>query len=70
VAQTSYLLSLEILRVAGICLQPFIPEAARNLLDALGVPEGERTMDFAAVGKGDVGEVRGVKLFEEKMATS
>jgi len=28
-------------------------------------------MDFAAVGKGDVGEVRGVKLFEErKIATS
>ncbi|KAG1727801.1 hypothetical protein EDB19DRAFT_1897479 [Suillus lakei] len=65
-AQSSYLLSLEVLRVTGICLQPFIPEAARNLLDALSVPEGERSMDFAAVGKADVGEVRGVKLFEGK----
>ncbi|OAX41409.1 hypothetical protein K503DRAFT_767691 [Rhizopogon vinicolor AM-OR11-026] len=66
VAQESYLLSLEVLRVTGVCLQPFIPEAARNLLDALGVPEGERSLDFAGVGKADVGEVRGVKLFEEK----
>ncbi|KAJ8593478.1 hypothetical protein M405DRAFT_731374 [Rhizopogon salebrosus TDB-379] len=69
VAQASYLLSLEILRVTGVCLQPFIPEAARNLLDALGVPEGERTIYFATVGKGDVGEVKGVKLFEEKKVT-
>lgn len=62
----SYLLSLEVLRVTGICLQPFIPEAARNLLDALGVPKAERNMDAAAVGKGSVGEVKGVKLFEGK----
>ncbi|KAG1742256.1 tRNA synthetases class I (M)-domain-containing protein [Suillus paluster] len=65
-AQVSYLLSLEVLRVTGICLQPFIPDAARNLLDALGVPKAERIMDFAAVGGGKVGEVRGVKLFEGK----
>jgi methionyl-tRNA synthetase len=69
VAQASYLLSLEILRVTGVCLQPFIPEAARNLLDALGIPEGERSIYFATVGKGDVGEVKGVKLFEEKKVT-
>lgn len=65
-AQVSYLLSLEVLRVTGICLQPFIPEAAHNLLDALGVPKLERSMDFAAVGKANVGEVKGVKLFEGK----
>lgn len=65
-AQVSYLLSLEVLRVTGICLQPFIPEAARNLLDALGVPKTERSMDFTAVGKGNVGGVKGVKLFEGK----
>ncbi|KAG2046603.1 hypothetical protein BDR06DRAFT_898939 [Suillus hirtellus] len=65
-AQVSYLLSLEVLRVTGICLQPFIPEAARNLLDALAVPKAERNMDAAAVGKGSVGEVKGVKLFEGK----
>lgn len=62
----SYLLSLEVLRVTGICLQPLIPEAAQNLLDALGVPKAERSMDFAAVGKGNVGKVKGVKLFEGK----
>ncbi|OJA15355.1 hypothetical protein AZE42_09053 [Rhizopogon vesiculosus] len=66
VAQESYLLSLEVLQVTGVCLQPFIPEAACNLLDALGVREGERSLDFAGVGKADVGEVRGMKLFEEK----
>ncbi|KAG5640555.1 hypothetical protein DXG03_008118 [Asterophora parasitica] len=35
--------SLEALRVAGICLQPFIPDASARLLDALGVPEAQRT---------------------------
>jgi hypothetical protein len=49
VAQASYLLSLEILRVTSVCLQPLILEAARNLLDALNVPEGERTIYFATV---------------------
>lgn len=42
-----FVASAETLRVAGICLQPFIPDAAKNLLDALGVPEAERTWDFA-----------------------
>ncbi|KAG1818541.1 tRNA synthetases class I (M)-domain-containing protein [Suillus subaureus] len=60
----SLLMLREFLRVTGICLQPFIPEAAHNLLDALGVPKAERSMDFTAVGKGNVGEVKGVKLFE------
>ncbi|KAG5650182.1 hypothetical protein H0H81_000404 [Sphagnurus paluster] len=35
--------SLEALRVAGVCLQPFVPGVAARLLDSLGVPEGERT---------------------------
>jgi methionyl-tRNA synthetase len=65
-AKVSYLLSLEVLRATGICLQPFIPEAAHNLLNALGVPKTERSMDFAAVGRGIVGEVKGMKLFEGK----
>jgi methionyl-tRNA synthetase len=56
-AQVSYLLSLEVLRVTGICLQPFISEAAHNLLNVLGVVKTERSMDFAAVGEGNVGEV-------------
>ncbi|GLB34388.1 putative class-I aminoacyl-tRNA synthetase family protein [Lyophyllum shimeji] len=37
------LATLEVLRVTGVCLQPFMPGVAGRLLDALGVPEGERT---------------------------
>lgn len=35
-------LSSEALRICGIVLQPFIPAKASELLDALGVPPGER----------------------------
>ncbi|KAG6867932.1 hypothetical protein C0993_009414 [Termitomyces sp. T159_Od127] len=35
--------SLEALRVAGICLQPFMPGVSGRLLDALNVPLGDRT---------------------------
>jgi hypothetical protein len=36
-----------------------------TLMDALGIPKLERSMDFAAVGKENVGEVKGV-IFEGK----
>ncbi|KIY64123.1 hypothetical protein CYLTODRAFT_425519 [Cylindrobasidium torrendii FP15055 ss-10] len=59
---TAFVVSVEALRVAGICLQPFLPDVARRLLDALGVPKNERSWD-AANGGGSVGEVQSVKLF-------
>ncbi|KAH7912233.1 tRNA synthetases class I (M)-domain-containing protein [Hygrophoropsis aurantiaca] len=67
-AQVSYLTSLETLRVCGIFLQPYIPGTAARLLDALGVPERERGIEWTELGRGEVGRmggvVRGVKLFE------
>ncbi|KAF5369690.1 hypothetical protein D9615_010166 [Tricholomella constricta] len=43
--------SLEALRVAGICLQPFVPGVAARLLDALGVPHAERTWGEVEEGR-------------------
>ena len=55
---------LECLRISGILLQPFIPEKAGMLLDALDVPVEQRSLAFAGVGEGSVGVVRpGVRLF-------
>ncbi|PBK93985.1 hypothetical protein ARMGADRAFT_1012130 [Armillaria gallica] len=65
VTLTSFNTSIEALRVAGICLQPFIPDTARKLLDSLGVREEERAWAYAnEVGAG-IGLVKGVKLFEK-----
>jgi methionyl-tRNA synthetase len=36
-AYTIYTVTLELLHIAGICLQPFVPSSATALLDALGV---------------------------------
>ncbi|KAF9023016.1 hypothetical protein BDZ89DRAFT_956015 [Hymenopellis radicata] len=58
---TSYNVSVEALRVAGICLQPYIPGAAGRLLDALGVPHDQRTWSHAS--SGTVGKVEALKLF-------
>ena len=74
IARTSYAVSLETLRICGICIQPFIPSTAARLLDALGVPPHERTWEFATPTgfedpseirqRGQVGLItRGVKLF-------
>ncbi|KAG7447802.1 uncharacterized protein BT62DRAFT_930842 [Guyanagaster necrorhizus] len=57
--------SVEALRVAGICLQPFIPDTAKRLLDALGVNEQERAWVYADKTGAGVGLVRGIKLFEK-----
>lgn len=43
---------LETLRIAGICLQPFVPGTAGRLLDALGVGQDGRTWEFTEVGFG------------------
>lgn len=59
-----YATTLETLRVCSILLQPFIPDKAGELLDALGVPKDERTTAFAALGRGQVGTITpGVRLF-------
>ncbi|KAI6006466.1 tRNA synthetases class I (M)-domain-containing protein [Pisolithus marmoratus] len=67
IALSSYLTALETLRIVGILLQPFLPSTAVKLLDALGVPEMERTVAYARLGRGSVKEdvlgVKGVKLF-------
>jgi methionyl-tRNA synthetase len=50
--------------VSGILLQPFIPHKAEELLDAMGVDATERSIDFAALGRGRVGPVTGgLRLF-------
>lgn len=66
VALSCYLAALETLRITGILLQPFIPHASERLLDGLNIPADERSVDFARVGKGEVGmDVKGIKLFEQ-----
>lgn len=60
-----YTVILESLRVCGILLQPFIPSKAGQLLDALGVPDDQRSMAFAGLGQGSVGTITGgVRLFD------
>lgn len=56
---------LEALRVCAILLQPFVPGKATMLLDALDVPQDERTIQHAALGATQVRTVSsGVRLFE------
>lgn len=63
-AAASYVSILETIRVCALCLQPFIPNAAKRLLDAMGIPAGQRTLQYAAIGAAPVGDnVKGVKLF-------
>lgn len=45
--------SLEALRIAGILLQPVIPNKAKHLLDELRVKEDRRTLEFAKRGADD-----------------
>lgn len=69
VALSCYLTALETLRITGILLQPFIPHTSQKLLDGLNISADERSVEYARVGKGQVGggvmEVRGVKLFDK-----
>ncbi|KAJ4000009.1 tRNA synthetases class I (M)-domain-containing protein [Lentinula boryana] len=65
VARASYDSCLEALRISGICLQPFIPRVAAELLDALGVSSAERSWNHGHTGSlGNV--VSGVRLFRSK----
>ena len=70
VALSCYLAALETLRITGILLQPFIPLTSAKLLDGLDISVDERSVEYARVGKGEVGgglvmDVRGVKLFDK-----
>ncbi|CCM00468.1 uncharacterized protein FIBRA_02501 [Fibroporia radiculosa] len=61
-----YAAVLECLRVCGILLQPFIPSKAALLLDSLGVPVDERSLQFAQAEVRSPAAVRpGVILFEK-----
>lgn len=46
-------LNAEMLRVVGIMLQPFMPNAAKRQLDMLGVAEEKRNWDFCLIGQDD-----------------
>jgi methionyl-tRNA synthetase len=41
--------TLEVVRIAGLLIQPVMPESACKLLDLLGQPDGQRS--FAAIGE-------------------
>jgi methionyl-tRNA synthetase len=44
-------ITVEVLRQIGILIQPYMPQSARKLLDALGVENNKRSFD--ALGEGD-----------------
>lgn len=48
---TVLFVTAELLRIVGICCQPFIPRAAAKLLDLLAVPEGSRMLADAVPAK-------------------
>uniref|UniRef100_D8Q4A5 Probable methionine--tRNA ligase, mitochondrial n=1 Tax=Schizophyllum commune (strain H4-8 / FGSC 9210) TaxID=578458 RepID=D8Q4A5_SCHCM len=64
-AYNLHVVSVDLLRVVGVCLQPFAPKAAGVLLDALRVPEGKRSWQDAQ-GSDAVDALaveRGVRIF-------
>ncbi|KAF9463674.1 tRNA synthetases class I (M)-domain-containing protein [Collybia nuda] len=62
-AYAAHVVSVETLRVVGICLQPFVPKVAGKLLDALEIPVKERAWEFAGREGRSVKAV-GVRLFQ------
>ena len=70
ITERVYALSLEILRICGILLQPFIPAKAGMLLDAMDIPPSERTLQHAQLLRSLVGNITpGVKLFSRPSKT-
>ena len=70
VTERVHALSLEILRICGILLQPFIPAKAGVLLDTMDVPRSERTLQHAQYLRSSVGNITpGVKLFSRTSKT-
>lgn len=55
-------LASEALRLAGILLQPYMPNKAAQLLDMLGVAEGRRSWQWAEAGKDNEYGVSKVEL--------
>jgi methionyl-tRNA synthetase len=43
---------LNLVALFGIIAQPIIPETAKKILDAIGVPEDRRSLDVATAGPG------------------
>jgi methionyl-tRNA synthetase len=41
---------INLVALFGIIAQPIIPEAAKNILDAIGVPEVNRSLDLKKIG--------------------
>ncbi|KAL1683220.1 tRNA synthetases class I (M)-domain-containing protein [Schizophyllum commune] len=64
-AYNLHVVSVDLLRVVGICLQPFAPKAASVVLDALRVPETRRSWQDAQRSKGvdALAVERGVRIF-------
>jgi methionyl-tRNA synthetase len=73
IVHANYVTGIETLRVAGVCLQPILPNAAERILDLLGLERG-RGRTWKAVeqvggteaceqAKGGPGDIRGVRLF-------
>ncbi|KAI5829080.1 hypothetical protein K523DRAFT_242998 [Schizophyllum commune Tattone D] len=64
-AYNLHVISVDLLRVVGICLQPFAPKSASVVLDALRVPEGRRSWYDAQGGEGvdALAVERGVRIF-------
>lgn len=64
--RASFIVFLEALRIAGVCLQPFVPGTAGRLLDALGVGNDQRTWEFTQVGFGGLAnDVTPTTLFQK-----
>ncbi|KAL1668303.1 tRNA synthetases class I (M)-domain-containing protein [Schizophyllum commune] len=64
-AYNLHVVSVDLLRVVGICLQPFAPKAASVVLDALRVPETRRSWQDAqgSAGVDALAVERGVRIF-------
>ena len=50
--------ALEVCRVAGILLQPYVPETAGHILDQLGIPDDRHCRDFTALVGENLPKVR------------
>jgi methionyl-tRNA synthetase len=67
-AYAAHVVSLETFRVVGVCLQPFMPEMARRLLDTLAILSQKRSWDFARHDRGEnhpkeIKEIVGIRHF-------
>jgi methionyl-tRNA synthetase len=59
--------AFETLRIVATVLQPLMPSTTDCLLNALGIPPEHRTWAYTGLEEARVGEVRSVKLFEQRL---